>query len=179
MASLSIGAPRNRKNSFFVTRYSRIAVDASRCLHRRASVAGVSCEAAPNTFSGSGIQALARPRHSDSISRRAREAHPCRGSGQAKRRAHLPRRVLVRRRLGPQAASRRIVLRSRPGCPPVPAGTQSKPRGQEQWRRETCGVSAPREHRLAVSLVALVLGRPQFGVGLPGPGRLGLASGHG
>jgi hypothetical protein len=103
--------------------------------------------------------------------RHALESHPFHSAGQAKRQAHLPRGS----KLDGGSASRQPrgeqSLRSRPECPPVPVGGQSKRRSQELWRRQTCGIGAPRRTRLAVCVGALVLGVPQLGHQLPEPGR--------
>jgi hypothetical protein len=99
----------------------------------------------------------------------------------------LPDRVpAVERYEVPQYADRpEMVLANAADSPQVASGMSAGP-GRGPTKAPGSGImaqgdlrsQAPRDHRFAVSAVALVLGVPQLGHQLPGPGRHGSSSEH-
>ena len=150
----------------------------SRWRHRRSSAHGFPHEAEPNTFSGSDARIVAQTKRCTDASLHALESRPCRSTGQAKRQAHLWTAAQL---VGGSASGQprgessparvQNIRRSRPG-----SNQSHGVRNNDAWRLP--GSTPHDRHRLAVSSMALALGVPQLGVGLPEPGRHGSSSEH-
>jgi len=100
----------------------------------------------------------------------ALEARPFRSAGQAKRRAHLRRGSQLDGGSASGQPRGEQSPRSRPEYLPVRSGANQSDGVRNSGARRRAG-SSPRKNSFAVSAVALVLGVPQLGHQLPGPGR--------